>query len=218
VARFSLTRWTLIRLAQEGDEEALSAFVLRYRPPVVHYFHRRGQAEEAEDLAQEVFLRFLGEGVLARADPAQGRFRNLVFAVTRNVLGDHLRRVQAQKRGGGQVASLGSHDVEVAASEEEQEAFDRGWLTHLLERALERLEAEEPVYYAALRGVFFDQRSYEDVANELGKAKGDVNNYVYRGKKKLVSFLRSGVWEYSSSAQECREELAHLTRYLGAKL
>jgi RNA polymerase sigma-70 factor (ECF subfamily) len=213
----SVTRWTLIRLAQAGDDEALAAFVGRYRPVLVRHFRSRGlDPDAAEDLGQEALVRFLADGVLQRADPGRGRFRNLLYAVSRHVLGDHLRRRQAKKRGGGQVSALG--DADVAAPTDDASAFDREWLLHLLERALARLEAEHPHYHAAVSGVYLDQASYAQVADGLDKRTTDVTNYVYRGKQKLQRYLREAVWDYSTSERECTEELAHLSVFLRGAL
>ena len=96
----SKTRWTWVDYARAGDQAALRALFEKYRPAVVAWLARRVSAADAEDLGQEVFLQ-LFETALARADPGKGRFRNLVFAVTRNVLHSHQRARMAQKRGGG---------------------------------------------------------------------------------------------------------------------
>ena len=108
---FPGTRWTEIRAAQDGDTAALESFTRKYRPPVVAYLSRRGFGSEAEDLAQEVFLRFFSGDLLSRAEPSKGRFRNLILAVTRHVIGHHLEKRNAKKRGGGAVRSLGDIDV-----------------------------------------------------------------------------------------------------------
>ena len=80
-------------------------------------------SDEAEDLAQEVFLRLFKDGVLEQADRSKGRFRHLVLAVTKNVVGNHLTYIRAKKRGGDAVKSaLG--DMEVAIPEPDPEAFD----------------------------------------------------------------------------------------------
>ena len=92
--RFQSTLWTLIGHARGGDEQALTEFVERYRPPVVAFIGRRGFTSESEDLAQEVFLEVFKDEVLTKADPDKGRFRSLLLAVTRNVIGKHLRHYE----------------------------------------------------------------------------------------------------------------------------
>src|SRR5262245_29424830 len=111
VSDFQSTLWTVIRGADRGEEAALREFALKYRGPIVAYIARRGLPNDAEDLAQEVFLRLIQDRVLAKADPSRGRFRSLLLAVTRHVIGHHRERESAQKRGGGNVRSLENVDV-----------------------------------------------------------------------------------------------------------
>ena len=207
---FQSTLWTVIRGADRGEETALREFALKYRGPIVAYIARRGLPNDAEDLAQEVFLRLLQDRVLAKADPSQGRFRSLLLAVTRHVIGNFRERESAQKRGGGQVGSLGDLDV---SREEPDEHFDREWVSHLVEVALARLGREHPEYHQALQRSALDGTSCAEIARSLGKSEGDIHNWIHRGKKKLVDYLRDQVQEYSLSRQDYDEELKYLSKF-----
>lgn len=72
--------------------ERMSALVVRYREPVVRYFMRRGLTREnAEDCAQDVFIR------LARTDGSQiENPEAYLFAIAANVVVDHVRRSRAR--------------------------------------------------------------------------------------------------------------------------
>jgi RNA polymerase sigma-70 factor (ECF subfamily) len=210
VSEFQSTLWSIIRGADRGEEAALREFTLKYSGPIVAYIARRGLANDAEDLAQEVFLRLLQDRVLAKADPSQGRFRSLLLAVTRHVIGHHRDRESAQKRGGGSVRGL--EDVDVS-SQEPDEHFDREWVSHLVEVALARLAREHPDYHKALKGNALDGTSCAEIAKALGKTEGDIHNWIHRGKKKLVDYLRDQVQEYSLSRQDYDEELKYLSKF-----
>ena len=188
---FQSTLWTVIRGAGRGDEAALRDFVLKYRPPVLAYLGRRGFRAEAEDLAQEVFLRVFQDRVLLKADPSLGRFRSLLLSVTRHVLGHHVERELAKKRQPPPPAAEPS-DVD--------DAFDREWVSHLIEIALARLAKEHPNYHEALR------------ASLEGGTPADYN-HVARGKKKLAEYLRDQVRDYSASRAELDEELRFLSKF-----
>jgi RNA polymerase sigma-70 factor (ECF subfamily) len=209
---FESTLWTLILEARAGQEHALRDFILRYRTPVVAYCARRGLASEAEDLAQEVFLRLFRDGVLLKADPSKGRFRNLLLAVTKHVIGNHLEREHAEKRGGGHVQPIS--DLDVAASEPADDDFDREWVTHLLEKALARLAREHSNYHEALRQFLMDGRSYAEISKTIGKSEGEIKNYIFRGKAKLTEFLKEEVREYSATHVEYDQEIQYLSRFL----
>jgi hypothetical protein len=73
---FDSTLWTVIHGARRGDEESLRQFVLRYRAPVIAFAAKRVPAADAEDISQEVFVRLIHDGVLAKADPSKGRLRS----------------------------------------------------------------------------------------------------------------------------------------------
>lgn len=207
---FQSTLWTVIRGAGRGDEAALREFVLKYRPPVAAYLARRGFPNDAEDLAQEVFLRLVQDRVLAKADPSRGRFRSLLLSVTRHVVGHHVERERAGKRGGGRVGPIEGVDV---ASPEPDESFDREWVAHLVEVALARLAREHPDYHEALRLSLLEGKPWSQIASSLGKTEGDVGNRVHRGRKKLAEYLRDEVRTYSLSRDDYAEELRHLARF-----
>lgn len=215
MSEFQSTLWTVIRGAGRGEERALREFVLKYRAPVAAYVARRGLAADAEDLAQEVFLRLLQDGVLSKADPSKGRFRSLLLAVTRHVVGHHLDRERAQKRGGGQVGSLEGIDV---AQPDEDEPFDREWVAHLLEVALARLAREHANYHEAIRQALMEGKPWAEIAAAMARSEGDVANYISRGKRKLVDYLRDQVRDYSASHQDYAEELRHLARFFPKSL
>ncbi len=214
MSAFQSTLWTVIRGAREGDESHLGSFVERYRPPVVKYIARRGIGDEAEDLAQEVFVKIFTQGILEKADPAKGRFRSLLLAVTRHAIGHHLEKRGAQKRGGGKVAALG--DIDVAAPEED-EAFDREWVTHLVEMSLSRLAREHPHYHEALGRALFEKQSYAEVAEALERTENQVRNHVHRGRAKLVQYIRDEIHEYATSDEDFQEEIQSLARYFPAQ-
>ena len=207
---FQSTLWTVIRGADRGEEAALREFALKYRGPIVAYIARRGHPNDAEDLTQEVFLRLLQDRVLSKADPARGRFRSLLLAVTRHVIGHHRDRESAQKRGGGNIRSLENVDV---SGQEPDEHFDREWVGHLVELALARLAREHPNYHEALQRSILEGASYSEIAARLGKPESDIHNLIHRGKKKVADYLREQVQEYSLSREDYDEELRYLAKF-----
>ena len=183
----------------------------KYRPVVVASFQRAGLAQEAEDLAQEVFLQ-LFETVLGRADRSRGRFRGLLFALSRQAAGHLRERRDALKRGGGAVQSLGERDHAEPCPEE---TFDREWVGRLLELALDRLEQKHPNYHQAVRLFLVEELTQDQVANRLGCSRQDIKNWVHRGRKKLIAYLRDEVWSTSTSQEDYAAELQLVLQVLG---
>ncbi len=213
MTRFPSTLWSVIDDARGGAPEALEAFVQGYRPAVVAWLSRQGHAGDAEDLAQEVFLRLLTGGVLARIDPRQGRFRSLVLAVARNVLGHHVERRLAAKRGGGRVERLGER--EPPSPEVEEREFDEEWARLLLGRALGRLESENARYHGIVR-LASEDVSHDEIGRQLGLSKTQVKDALYRSRKRLAALVRDEVREYCSAEEDLQAELRRLGGYLPA--
>jgi len=207
-SRLTATRWTEIDAARRGDAEAQRSFVEKYRPALVAYFARRGLVDDAEDVAQQVLLKLFGR-VLSGADAGRGRFRSLLFTVASRTLASHLAARNAAARGGGQVAPLGDAAEQVPAAED-ADAFDREWVRALLRACLTRLRAEHEHYHRAVAGTLLEGRPQREVAQAMGCSPTDVKNYVRRGRKKLIAYLREEVWRYSSTQAELFEELTHL--------
>ena len=205
------TRWSLIDAVRAGEEGAQRDFVARYRPAVQRYLERRGLGVEAEDLAQEVFVRLLVKGALERVAREKGSFRSFLFALARNVLGHHLAKRGARKRGGDvEVVSLASEPE----SEQERAAFDREWLIYLIELAMGRLQRSHENYFLALRGFLFQQLPQAELAAQLGVREQDVRNHVHRGKKKLIAYLREEVARYEHEPARHETEVELLSRLL----
>src|SRR5207237_4368646 len=92
------THWSLLDQAPAGDagaaQVARAAMLQRYGGAVHRYLLAVARDPDvADDLAQEFALRFL-RGDLRRADPARGRFRDLVKTVLLHLVADHFRARQ----------------------------------------------------------------------------------------------------------------------------
>lgn len=220
---FQSTLWTVIWRAGEGRETAVNVFVARYRPAVVRFARSRGLSEaDAEDVAQEVFLRLFDDEVLKRADPARGRFRSMLLAITRHVLGHFFERRGAVKRGGGatpvSLERAGDAPWEVVLAREERDPeFDREFVSCLLASAMRRLREETPAQYEAIHAFLVEERPQRDIAGALDRTEASIRNAVLRGKVRLGQIVRELVEAYASSREELETELAWLAPYLGQR-
>src|SRR5207249_8893705 len=131
------------------SDGALEELCRTYWFPLYAYVRRRGHTkEDAEDLTQEFFARFLGKNYLEGLSAGRGRFRAFLLASLKHFLANEWDKSQRQKRGGG--VTLLSLDwqtadtqFQIAANEPSPEkAFDREWALALLAHVIERLCAE----------------------------------------------------------------------------
>jgi len=83
--------------------EALEELCGAYWPPVYAFVRRQGHSpDDALDLTQGFFARFLERKQVKLADPDRGRFRSFLLSSLKNFLANDWARAQAEKRGGGQ--------------------------------------------------------------------------------------------------------------------
>ena len=75
-----------------GDVDAFEALVKRYERPVFAIVRGHGADGEAEDIAQDVFLK--AYRALRSFDPRRGRFASWLYAIARNCCRDLGRRRQ----------------------------------------------------------------------------------------------------------------------------
>src|SRR5436305_3151895 len=84
----------LLEAAKVGDQEAFRELVERYQGAVYNLAYRMlGDPDEAEDAAQEIFVRVYRQ--LARYD-AERKFSTWVLAIATNYCIDQLRRRRVQ--------------------------------------------------------------------------------------------------------------------------
>lgn len=184
---FPTTVWDLVHEAGARDPDALERFARAYRAPVLDYIRRRTPAADGEDICQDVFVRLLAGGVLAKADAQKGSFRSLLRTVTQRVLIDWHRKRR-------RVLPV---EIEPAAPEPD---FDRAWAVHLTERALEALRRQSEGYYRVLAG------------HLAGEKQDRSKLWIARGK--LKALVRREIALTCRSPEEIEEEYALLAPYL----
>ncbi len=151
---FATTHWTAVlaagrRGAPQADV-ALEELCRTYWYPLYAYVRRRGHArEDAEDLTQAFFVRFLEKNYLEGLSGERGKFRAFLLASLNHFLSNEWDRARRQKRGGGAaVLSLDWQDadaryrIDPADHLSPDRLYDRAWAVTLLERVLARLRAE----------------------------------------------------------------------------
>lgn len=229
---FPTTRWTLLANATlHGDEagrEALARMCEGYRRPVEMFLASRGyQPPEAEDLAQEFFLRWLKSRAWKRADRLKGKFRTFMLGALTHFLAHDAGKKAALKRGGGLVVLSLDDDIfdqefpaQMAAGG--GESFDRAWAVALVNRALAAVQAE---FVAREKGREFEvlrqflpgsdaPPTLEDAAAALGTNVNAFKAALHRLRERFRELLRTEVAKTVSAPHEVEEELLYLRSLL----
>lgn len=177
-----LPDWDLVKRAQSDDMDAFAELVHRYQTPVVHFCRRMtGSAEDAEDLAQDAFVRL--HRYLHRLKP-KAKFSTALFGIARNLTLNFLR--DSGRRGRGKTQSLTREDRTQVLVEDEAHRPDRearrGEIQALLEQALEMLSPEhrEVLVLREMQGL-----DYDAIAQVMGCRRGTVKSRLARAREQL---------------------------------
>ena len=145
-----------------------------------------GNASDAEDVAQTVFMRaFQRFAELGPSPTAAGWLKT----VTRNTCLNHLSRYRRRWRLFSELAPAGEeHDTGqepdglVATGGSAADAFERLERNERLERALRALPEHQRVPLVLFH---FDELSYQQIADALNVSLGKVKTDIHRGRETL---------------------------------
>src|ERR1700704_21001 len=103
---FATTRWTVVLAAGRPKaphaDAALEELCRTYWYPLYVYVRRQTSTrEDAEDLTQGFFARFLEKNYLEQLTSQRGKFRAFLLACLKHFLANERDRAHRQKRGGG---------------------------------------------------------------------------------------------------------------------
>src|SRR6266446_4004555 len=109
--QFPSTHWSVVLAAGQTPgtvaRDALEHLARIYWYPLYEFIRRQGRSpEDAQDLTQEFFARFLANESFKQADQQRGRFRTFMLACLKHFLVSEWRKAHAAKRSGGTVFSL----------------------------------------------------------------------------------------------------------------
>jgi RNA polymerase sigma-70 factor, ECF subfamily len=171
------------------EPQQFEAFVKAYQNMVFTGAARLlGNETDAEDIAQEVFLKAFERFGELRHSPTVGGW---LKTVTRNLCLNHLTRYRARWRFFSELASDRDDgpEPEWAAPDQHQEAMETADRRCLLEAALQALA---PAHRVPLVLYHFEEMSYEDIAERLGVSLAKVKTDIHRGRESLRRRLRLG--------------------------
>lgn len=227
---FATTRWTVVLAAgrKSGPQAdvALEELCRTYWFPLYSYVRRQGHSrEDAEDLTQAFFLRFLEKNYLEGLGSDKGKFRAFLLAALKHFLANEWDRANRQKRGGGVAPlSLDWQDADArylvnpADNLSPDKLYDRTWAVTLLERVITRLRDE---CAAEGRSKIFDQLKpflmvgksaipYAAAANALEMNEGAARVAVHRLRCRYRELLRDEIGQTLSDPAQVGEEMRAL--------
>ena len=157
------------------DEETFRAFYDRTARPLWAYLSRlTGEPQQADDLLQEAFYRFLRAG---SAYDSEAHRRNALFRIATNLAHDAHRRRRVRplfvSHDDQQIPGAGEHGRQVEQSTD-------------LTRAMGHLKPRER---ALLWLAYAEGSSHKEIAATLGVKMGSVKLLLFRARRRLAGYL-----------------------------
>lgn len=184
-------RW--IEAARQGDRDAFGRLVEAYQGPVYNLTYRMlGEPREAEDAAQETFLRAYRK--LDSYDPAH-KFSTWLLSIASHHCIDRLRRRRLTW------ISLEDEGLPPDALVSHQPGPERHAMQSEREATIQALLATLPAdYRAAVVFHYWYDLSYEEIAQATGSTVSAVKSRLFRARRMLAEKLQGSGVEASALA------------------
>ncbi|MGH8218171.1 MAG: RNA polymerase sigma factor [Steroidobacteraceae bacterium] len=181
------------------DSHEFTAFMRAYQDMVFTTAARlTGNAAQAEDIAQEVFLRAYANFERLRSSPAAGGW---LKTVATHLTLNHLTRYRRRWRLFTEVfQGEPSEDALESAVAEVDELFvqaDAEQRRAIIEQALERLPAHQRVPLVLYH---FEEMPYREIAARLGVSLAKVKTDILRARIAMAALLRRSGFDASAAA------------------
>ena len=167
-----------------GDSQAFRSIYDRYKDRLGHSLLRLMKSEElAEEVLQDIFLKIWEHRT--SIDPSRP-FKSYLFRIAENRVYDLFRRATKEAEILKEIIAANSElytHVEEGLIEKENTAF--------LERLLSQLPNQRKRVFTACK---LEEKSYQEVADELGISVNTVNDHV----QKAMQYLRAHVHQDSA--------------------
>ena len=183
----------LVRRCVAGDAAAWEEIVHKYNRRIYNICYRfAGSADDAQDLAQEVFIKMYR--TLNSYDVDRGAFMTWVTTITRNLLVDHFRKSKQDRLTDSLDGAPSEHEDAMPLSDQ---IADKGLppdarvqsreTSETVHRALQKLSPElrEAVILRDLQDM-----DYREIATVLKVPEGTVKSRINRGRAELARLLQ----------------------------
>ena len=231
---FATTHWTTVLAAGATTSSASAAALERlcrtYWYPLYAFVRRKGYGpQDAEDLTQGFFARFVEKRYLDDVSREKGKFRTFLLCSLNHFLANEWDRSQRIKRG-GQVTFLSlettcaeeRYGLEASAAESPDHLFDRRWAQTMLQVVLARLRNE---FEAGGKRERFEELkpfllvepeagAYADTGARLEMSQQGMKSAVHRLRQRFRELFREEIAHTVATRQQIDEELRYLVRLM----
>ena len=179
----------VIQRVQRGDVNAFESLVTAYEKNVYNLALRMtGSPEDAEDMAQEAFIKAYNSLPSFRGD---SKFSVWLYRIVSNVCLDFLRKKNRRSTVSLSAEDDDGEDVQLDlpdTSQSPEELLEKKLTRESVQRGLASLppDARQILLLREIQGL-----SYEEIGETLGLEPGTVKSRIFRARKKLCAYLLS---------------------------
>ncbi len=183
----------LVRRCLAGDAAAWEEIVRTYNRRIYNICYRfSGSPDDAEDLAQEVFIKLYR--TVGTWDQSKGAFATWLTSITRNLLVDHFRKSKQDR-------ATDSLDTPSGAEEDAQPLSEKLPDTAPMADARVQTSQTQKIVHDALQKLSPELREavilrdlqdmdYREIASVLKVPEGTVKSRINRGRTELARLLQ----------------------------
>jgi RNA polymerase sigma-70 factor (ECF subfamily) len=191
----------LMLRVKDGDLQAFESLVDKYKQPIINLIYRMvHDLEEAEDLAQNVFVRAYQS---AGRYEVSAKFSTWLFTIARRLCLNELRRRgrhPAESLEAGEENEVAPRQYVDAKTYSAPDQFLHRELEQKIQEALNELPEKQRLAILMCRS---DEHSYEEFAKSLDCSVSATKSLIHRGretlKEKLKPYLQTGAWNENST-------------------
>jgi RNA polymerase sigma-70 factor (ECF subfamily) len=170
---------TWVRQAMDGDAAAFCSLVEAYEKPVYNLAYRLlGNSVEAEDAAQETFIRAYTR--LNTYDPTR-KFSSWMLSIASHYCIDMLRRRRGNLLSMDELPPI--VDLSMPHSEQPEQVVIEGQVADQVQSLLDALT---PAYRTPVILRYWYDMSYQEIADTMGVTESTIKTRLHRARAKLA--------------------------------
>ena len=171
----------LVTRSLEGDEKAFEHLFTRYREAIRQLLQQRaGAADDADDLLQETFVKVY---LHLENYNSQYTFGQWGYTIARNTFIDYVRRRQEE------LPIDERFSAPASPTPTPEESVIRRQQRDQIESYLTALR---PQYRRLIEMRFFEEYTYEEIAEKLQLPMGTVKTQIHRAREQMCDLIRRG--------------------------
>lgn len=176
----------LIKSFKNGDIQGFNEIVKRYQRQVYWVIRKMVNShDDADDITQEVFIKVHSALMDFREE---SNLFTWLYRIATNYSINHIKRVKVRNTVSFEIVS----DPIESGDKKTDEVIDEERKRRVLEQAIETLPAQQRAVFN-LR--YYDELTYEQIAEILRKSVGGIKANYFHAVKKLGSYMKTRLEE-----------------------